>query len=181
MRLRQIGRIIRYNIKMKVRSKGDIIIDNTAVIPKSTIIRVSGDGKIIIGKNVEFRENIILNATNGGVIEIKDNVFLNDYVCLNARKKILIGAGTQIGQGVKMYDHDHEYMFDDFKHKFLVDPINVGCNTWIGADVIVLRGSDIGKRCVIGASSLVKGNVDDYTIFYNERSKKEIKGIINQG
>lgn len=171
-------RVLRYKMyfyKSKVIGRGSIIISSKAIVPKSTVIRVSAGGQIIIGKNVELRENVILNATNGGVIELKDNVFLNDYVCLNARQNIVINSGVQIGQGAKLYDHDHDYLNENFKYEFRSNSIYIGEHTWIGADVVILRGSIIGKRCVIGASSLFKGKLSDNTMFYNKRMNVEKK------
>jgi acetyltransferase-like isoleucine patch superfamily enzyme len=43
-------------------------------------------------------------------------------------------------------------------------PIRIGRGTWIAERVAVLRGADIGRCCIIGANSVVKGTIPDYSI-----------------
>ena len=50
----------------------------------------------------------------------------------------------------------------------------VDTNCWIGSDSILLKGTKIGKNCVIGAASIVKGEIRDNIVFINKRSKEEI-------
>lgn len=42
--------------------------------------------------------------------------------------------------------------------------ISIGDDTWIGAGVIILPGISIGKRCVIGAGSVVTHDIPDDSI-----------------
>ena len=138
------------------------------------LIRInSSESKIIMDSNVRFRRNCIINMSSEGVLEIGKNTFINDYTLINVRMKIAIGDNVCIGQNVKFYDHDHCYGGDK---GFKDSAIFIGENTWIGTDCIILRGTQIGKNCVIGAGSIVKGVVPDNTVFVNER-KKSIKRI----
>jgi acetyltransferase-like isoleucine patch superfamily enzyme len=43
-------------------------------------------------------------------------------------------------------------------------PVRIGEGTWIGDRVAVLRGANIGKQCVIGTNSVVRGTIPDYSI-----------------
>lgn len=43
-------------------------------------------------------------------------------------------------------------------------PIRIGRGTWIGNQVTVLHGSEIGTRCIIGANSVVRGQIPDYSV-----------------
>lgn len=166
--LGQILRELRYKF-YKLKLKKQIQIGKNCIIPKSTIIRVGSSGRIIFGDNVELRDGIVLNCSQGGTIKICDNVFLNDYCCLNSHKNIYIGKGTQIGQGVKMYDHDHDYSMVDFKHNFKVESIHIGEDVWLGSNVLVLRGSIIGNNSVVGGGTVLKGIVEDNTLVYEKR------------
>jgi acetyltransferase-like isoleucine patch superfamily enzyme len=42
--------------------------------------------------------------------------------------------------------------------------IEIGDNSWIGANAVITAGSKIGKHCVIGAGAVVTGIVPDYSI-----------------
>jgi virginiamycin A acetyltransferase len=43
--------------------------------------------------------------------------------------------------------------------------ITVGNDVWIGANVVILDGAVIPDGCVIGAQSLVKGILKEYSIY----------------
>lgn len=138
-----------------------------ANITPSLIVRISSSGEVIIGRRCSFRENVILNASCGKII-IGDECFFNDFVCINARDKIEIGAQSILGQAVRIYDHDHDFHSIKFYDDFVCNPILIGNNVWIGSNVTVLRGTIIEDYCVIGAGSIVKGKLEEHTLFYNK-------------
>ncbi len=43
-------------------------------------------------------------------------------------------------------------------------PVRIGPDTWIAAKVSVLRGTRVGRGCVLGAHAVVKGDIPDYGI-----------------
>ena len=51
-------------------------------------------------------------------------------------------------------------------------PIHIGKNVWIGANAVILRGSNIGDGAVIGAGSIIKGEVPPHTVVYQRRDMK---------
>lgn len=51
-------------------------------------------------------------------------------------------------------------------------PVLINENSFIGAGVIILPGSTVGKNCIIGAGAVVKGNVEDYSIVVGNPCKK---------
>jgi acetyltransferase-like isoleucine patch superfamily enzyme len=42
--------------------------------------------------------------------------------------------------------------------------VRIGPDTWIGTKVSVLRGTRIGRGCVLGAHAVVRGDIPDYMI-----------------
>ncbi len=151
---------IRYN--KKFQCKWSVIIDN------SLIIRINGNGTLIIGNNVEIRHGVILNVSNDGSLEIGDEVFINDYCCLNSQERITIEKGVQLGQGIRIYDHDHDYKREDFKYYFKRSEVTIGEKAWIGSNTVILMGSVIGKRSIIGAGTVVKGIIQPYNVLYTK-------------
>lgn len=49
--------------------------------------------------------------------------------------------------------------------------IKIGDDTFVGARVSILPGTTIGKCCIIGACSVVKGNIPDYSIVIGNPGK----------
>lgn len=81
---------------------------------------------------------------------------------------------------MKIYDHDHEYLNDDFKYHFKRAEVLLDEGVWCGSDVIILRGSQIGKRSVLGAGFVVKGQIPPRTVCYLKNEIIE-KPFDNQG
>jgi acetyltransferase-like isoleucine patch superfamily enzyme len=148
------------NIKISIRN-GDIC---------GLRIRSNGSYSVRIGKGAECRTNILFNLSKDAKIEINENVIFNALCILNAKSRILIGKNCIIGQNVMMYDHDHDHDYhnmDTMRDNFLVGEIIIGENVWIGSNVIILRGTTIGDRCVIGAGTVLKDNLAANTMIYN--------------
>lgn len=167
-------------IKLKILFGSKIDLKWSDRIAESVIFRINGNGKIILGENVELRENIILNVSDGGVIQIKDRVFVNDGCCINSRNKIVIDEDCLLGQGIKMYDHDHDYRSNDIKINFLTSPITIKNNVWICSNVIVLKGVLIGAQSVIAAGTVLRCNVPNNRLFYTKMEEYGEK-IIEKG
>ena len=43
-------------------------------------------------------------------------------------------------------------------------PVRIGRGSWIGDHATVLRGSTIGEFCMIGANSVVRGDIPDRSV-----------------
>lgn len=131
---------------------------------KNSSIRISTNGKVVIDKLL-LNENAFLCCSDHGTIEIGRDVSINRNSIIVSKEKIVIGNNTSIGPNVCIYDHDHDYDKFGFKKSvFKTAPVIIGENVWIGANVTILRGSRIGNNSIIGANSLIKGEVPESTI-----------------
>lgn len=145
-------------------------------IPKmnaSFKIAIKKGSTLKIGKNFRTRNNISFRAYDNSKIEIGDNCFFNDGCSLNGRKKIKIGNDFKAGQNVMIYDNDHDYKKDI--NQYITSDVIIGDNVWIGANTIILKGVTIGNNVVVAAGSIVRHDIDDNTVFYNQRTEKTIK------
>lgn len=141
-------------------------------------IRLCQKGRLNIGQNVTLRDGVRIRVNFNGKVSLGSGVGLNNYSLINAMEEITIGDNTIIGQGVKIYDHDHDY-----KKKgkirttgFQVSPVQIGNNVWIGSNVTILRGTQIGDNCVIGANTLVKGEIAANSLVFS-KPNQEIRVI----
>ncbi len=143
----------------------------------STIIRARNGGRVIIGDNVKVSEDTVISVLNGGLLEIGDNVGIGrdcDIVCHN---KISIGNGTLLAPRVMIFDHDHVFDKETGIHRkeFNTAEVAIGENSWIGANVVILRGTKIGNNCVVGAGSIVKGQFPDCSVIVQKRQTDVIE------
>ena len=93
---------------------------------------------------------------------------------------ITIEKGVTISREVLFLTHDysmHTPMINvGWKPKrgevaHYIKPIHVGEDSFIGARVTLLGGTTIGKNCIIGANSCVKGNIPDDSIVIGNPAK----------
>lgn len=97
-------------------------------------------------------------------------VTINRNTVIVGKQKSYIGKGTSIGPNVCIYDHDHVIDDKGFKKKeFDSDGVSIGDECWLAAGVIVLKGCHIGDHCVIGAATVVKGDIAPYSIVTGNR------------
>lgn len=92
-----------------------------------------------------------------------------------AHKNIFIGDNTSIGPNVCIYDHDHKFGEQGKKQGFNSSEVIIEENVWIGAGTIILRGTHIGKNCVIGAGCVIKGEVPENSLVTQNREVKIVK------
>ena len=112
----------------------------------------------VLFDNVLVRPNCCFRIRNNAVCHFGKNVAFNNNCIVTCREKIVIGDMTNIGPNCCFFDHDHDYKSEDRLSNFVSGPIIIGNNVWIGANVIILKGTVIGDNCVIGAGSVVRGN-----------------------
>lgn len=130
-------------------------------VMKNAEIRVKKGSQINIGNGVSIGESVCISALNGGEINIGNYVGIGSNSRIISHKEITIGEKTIIAPNVYIYDHDHEFGNNGTERKkFKASAIRIGKNTWIAINNVILRGTQIGDRCVIGAGCVVKGCVE---------------------
>jgi acetyltransferase-like isoleucine patch superfamily enzyme len=77
---------------------------------------------------------------------------------------IEIGDDIQTGPYVYITDQNHVYEDPDepVGRQWPVEaPVRIGSGSWLGANVVVLPGADIGEHVVVAAGAVVRGEVPD--------------------
>jgi serine acetyltransferase len=97
---------------------------------------------------------------------------------------IEIGDDIQTGPYVYITDQNHTY-------EDLVEPIGrqwpteaavrVGSGSWLGANVVVLPGAEIGEHVVVAAGSVVRGVIPDRSVVAGVPAKIVRRWIEGQG
>ena len=124
------------------------------------------NGTACFGKEQITRGNAVFRV-EGGELVVGDKCFFNQNVSITCKKNIVIGDRCQIANNVVIVDHDHAG--SENWGSYVETPVVIGNDVWIGANVVIMRGTTIGDRAVIGAGSIVKGNVPAGKVFYQKR------------
>ncbi len=146
-------------------------------------------GNVSIGADVSLHGSLVLE-TGQSKISIGNNTFLGSSTVI-ALDEIEIGNNVLISWGCTIIDNnshrlDSESRRDDLKNykegvQNFIDveyaKITIRDDSWIGFNVIILKGVTIGEGAIIGAGSVVTKDVPDYCIYAGNPAKliKKIK------
>lgn len=135
----------------------------------NVVFEMANGAKVKLGKKVRAHSGCKFKIRRNAELVIGDEVKINYYCIFACHEKITIGAGTEFGPSVYLYDHDHDFKAGLKKSKFKKAPIVIGKNCWIGAHTVILRGTIIGDNCVIGAGSVIRGICPSDSIVIQKR------------
>ncbi|MEB2629674.1 acyltransferase [Peribacillus frigoritolerans] len=110
-----------------------------------------------------YQRTIIVTRTPDAEITIGNNVGISGAT-IYARKSIIIGDHTLIGGNTKIIDNDFHPVDPEVRRKtpnehMGIRPIEIGKNVFIGCNCLILKGAKIGDNAVIGAGSVVNGEI----------------------
>lgn len=118
-----------------------------------------------------YSRSIIVTRAPGAEIVIGNNVGISGAT-IYARKGIYIGDNTCIGGNCKILDNDFHPLEAEARNKLLADPkggdsdivpakeISIGKDCFIGCNALILKGTVLGDRCVVGAGAVVAGKFE---------------------
>ncbi len=94
----------------------------------------------------------------GTNIEFGNGVYINMNCSFLDDGKITVGSGTMFGANVVIATVGHPIK-PDMRRYMYIDPVTIGDNCWIGANVTICPGVTIGENTVIGAGSVVTKDI----------------------
>jgi acetyltransferase-like isoleucine patch superfamily enzyme len=112
-----------------------------------------------------------------------ENISLGDDVFIGPRAfvavpnvRLSIGDDTVIGPELCVMGGDHRFdvpgtLYRDTRTPGVNEPIEIGCNVWMGARVTVLKGVRIGDGAIIGAGSIVTCDIPTQTIAFGSPAR----------
>jgi acetyltransferase-like isoleucine patch superfamily enzyme len=146
-------------------------IHNSVEIANHCSIETSKRGSVLsIDENCIIDDFVKIKFTGGiGDIIIGNNVYFNSCTVLYSGNGIKIGNNVLIGPNCSFVPTNHQFidksiLIKDQGFKLSLGGIIIEDDVWIGANVTVLDGAIIRKGAVIGANSLVNGEIKEYSI-----------------
>ncbi|HFX3832221.1 MULTISPECIES: acyltransferase [Enterococcus] len=155
------------------------------VYPRVEITLRKG-GVCTLGSNLKLDSDSQI-TTFGGKLNIGENVGIGKRNIIGCQESVEIGEGSTLGPNVLIYDHDHKFEYGTgVKQKeYKTSPVKIGKNVWIGANNVVLRGTNIGDNCVIAAGGVLKGDYPANSIIIQKKETTMIsiqdRGIEHMG
>jgi acetyltransferase-like isoleucine patch superfamily enzyme len=100
-------------------------------------------------------------------LTIGDRVGIRPYCMISVTERVVIEDDVIIGAFSSVIDSDHTFADgrpNVMHNRVASAPIRIGRGTWLAERVAVLKGSTIGRCCIVGANSVVRGELPDYSI-----------------
>jgi acetyltransferase-like isoleucine patch superfamily enzyme len=166
--LGSVGRNVVFGVNVALRHPHKIHIGDNVVIDDLCCLDAKGtdNAGLRIGNGVFVGRNTILSCKNGDIVLDDDaNVGFNVEVFSAARvrvgKRVLIAAYTYLVGGDHLYDRTDIPVLQQGR---TARGIEVDDNVWLGAHVVVTDGSRVGRDAIVGAGSVVIGEVPEFHI-----------------
>ena len=167
--------LIKFSIMKVVLGKG-FKFDIIERFSPNVVTEFNKGSKVVLGKKVRVHSGSKLKARPGARLCLGDGVKMNYNCIVVCRSEITIGAGTEFGPSVYVYDHDHDFRVGLSKDEIANDSVTIGKNCWIGANTVILRGTSIGDNTVVGAGCVIKGDYPSDSVIVQKRETK-VKGF----
>lgn len=120
----------------------------------------------LIGPGITLSAGMVPGQTmmSDPVVSIGDRCLIGRGSGIVGHYEIVIGDDVWTGHNVYITDQNHGYEDLDVpisRQKMPERPVHIGDGSWIGHGTVVLPGSTIGRHVVIGANSVVRGDIPD--------------------
>ncbi|HMT03936.1 MAG: acyltransferase [Solirubrobacterales bacterium] len=125
-------------------------------------------GQLSVGQGCHFEPGCWITMSDHAKVTLGDDVWLNRNVMVAAEQEVMVGDHVMFANGCFVGDASHRFndpnipiTWQGFTSK---GPVRIGSNVWLGVNVVVTSGVTIGDHCVVGANSVVTGDLPEGTI-----------------
>jgi acetyltransferase-like isoleucine patch superfamily enzyme len=146
--------------------------ESTIAFPPGTIFGerwIAIGAQTIIGASVTLSAGLVPGHELGPepVLRIGDRCVIGRGSHIVAHHRLQIGDDVFAGPYVYITDQNHGYADPEVpigRQMPRNAAVRIGSGSWLGAGVVVLPGTDIGRNVVIAAGSVVRGAVPDHCV-----------------
>jgi acetyltransferase-like isoleucine patch superfamily enzyme len=129
-------------------------------------VRVDNPRKVRLGKSVFLDKGVILEAWEGN-IQIGNKVYVGCYSVIIGSGGVIIGSNVLMGAHCVITSSNHKFGIRNkliWEQGMELGKVTIGEDVWLGANVKVMPGVNIGNGAVIGAGSVVTKDIPDFHI-----------------
>lgn len=153
----------------RIRAKV-LALRGAKVGPKASVgtrCKVDRPWCISLGERFVAEDNVYLKiAADGARLELGEHVFVGRGSEFDVVEHVSVGSHTVIAPGCFITDHNHGISgvrrIDE--QSCSAEPVTIGRDVWLGANVVVVAGVKIGDGAIVGASAVVTRNVPDMAV-----------------
>lgn len=128
-----------------------------------------------VGVKISYGVKIVgpFTFNYGSSIEIGENTWIGKDLEIYGNGDVVIMSNCDFGPGVRFVTGSHEIGYKERRAgKGIKFNYTVGKGSWIGTNVIISNGANVGSGVVIGASSLITKDCENNCLYYGLPAKK---------
>lgn len=134
----------------------------------SSPVYISGGKRISIGNKVRIFPGARMETHHDGTIIFEDNISVGQGLhIISSGIPLIVKRDTTLSGNVFITNIDHDYKeigVHILRQEYIVSKTEIGENCFIGYGAAIQAGTILGKQCVVGANSVVKGIFPDYSV-----------------
>jgi len=135
---------------------------------------------VTIGNRVKIAKYCSVFGSAVNPAEIGDDSYIGMFSIINGyAAKVIIGKNVSIAQNVNIMADSGPNASPLMQQYYplIKGNVKIGDHTWIGANVVIMPGVELGECCVVAANSFVNTNFPPYSVIGGNPAKliKHIK------
>jgi carbonic anhydrase/acetyltransferase-like protein (isoleucine patch superfamily) len=167
-RLRYPG--LHCGLRVEIDGPGNFAFGPGVRIGEGTRIELPPASRLAIGHGVTVSRGVHLVPAAGARLEIGAATTIQD----NCRIYGDVGIGQRCIFAPNAFVSSGTHVFDAFPHRPIQEqetlapaaqrPIRIHADCWFGINVVITPGVTVGRGCVVGANSVVTGDLPPYQV-----------------
>ena len=134
----------------------------------------SSINNVTIGDNVKIAKNCSIFGSSQFPLEIGDNTYIGMFSIINGFKaKVSIGKNVSIAQNVNIMADSGPNASPLMQQYYpmITGNVKIGDHSWLGANVIIMPGVELGAFCVVAANTFVDKSFPPYSVIGGNPAK----------
>lgn len=160
------GEMPNYQISAMMYEQSEMILEDN-IRPDKLNVGLNPGGRLFIGKSTTFADNCKIGIPKFSTVVIGRDCMFSSKIFINA------------GDGHNIYNVEAGECINFTEE--LIDTekttVRLGGHVWIGYEVVLLAGTDIGSGCIVGTRAVVKGKFPNNSIIVGSPARVVKKDI----
>ena len=169
--LQRVLRLVYMAPQVNLRNASLIRFGKGVTLERGVVIDGLSREGMTFGDNVVIGPYSIARASSpsnlGAGVRMGNNSALDAYSFIGAGGFVTIGENVIMGQHVSFHAENHNYERTDVPIKqqgIQRLGIVIEDDCWVGSNTVFLDGAYVGRGCVIGAGSVVRGDLPPFSV-----------------
>lgn len=153
--------IVRLSKKSKIVLDGNVFLNCNRMLGSKaeTYFILNGECELVLKGDVKIRYGSTIQINNGARA-IFNHFTSNVGINIQCNKEIIIGEDCMIGRNALIYDSAYHPTGTTIASMSVSQsPVHIGNHVWLGANSVIMQGSDIGDGSIIGTNACVSGKI----------------------